>query len=102
MASSRTASTVLKVDGRSVTIAPGNLLVKPDNSALELGGIVVSGATKTRVGELVACGDLIFEMPDYPIGSTIYYVKTNGLEVELNGVLFVMVYFSDVKLVIEP
>lgn len=89
-------------DGSKVTLAPGHILVLPDNSPKEVGGLAVLGTAKTKQGTVVSVGDRIFEMPEYPVGSTLHYLKTNGLDVELDGVMYAIVYFMDVKVCIEP
>lgn len=102
MAYSKDASKVVQLDGQKLIIAPGHLLVRPNEEEITVGGIIQAGSQKPRVGTLIAQGERIHEMPEYPIGWTLHYLKTNSLEVELNGEKLLLINFQDIRLAVEP
>lgn len=99
---SRTFRVDVCVDGRNIILPPGHLLLRPTDEVAQVGGIVVAGQRATRRGTLLAQGPPTAHTCEYPIGSEIHHVKTNSLEIEMDGRKYFIVHSMDVRLAVVP
>lgn len=103
METSRHASAVADVGDKILIMVPGTFLIKPSVAEKEVGGLVVPNTKEMRVGTLVKAGPSLpsVPFPEIPVGSKIYYLQTNSLEINHNGETFLVASWRDIRLAVE-
>lgn len=103
METSRHASAVADIGDKILIMVHGTFLIKPSVAEKEIGGLVIPNTKEMRVGTLVKAGPPIpsIPFPEIPVGSKIYYLQTNSLEINHNGEIFLVASWRDIRLAVE-
>lgn len=104
METSRHASTVADIGSSELIMVPGTFLIRPSSSEKEVGGLVIPNTKEMRTGTLVKSGPPLdaVPFPEIPVGSKIFYLQTNSLEINHEGQTFLVASWRDIRLAIKP
>jgi co-chaperonin GroES (HSP10) len=84
--------------GEAYVVPPGRFLVRPLEEKT-VAGLTVVNDKQNGVGLLLQRGEKLSEQKTtYPIGCTLYYVRTNSMEVVLEGEKYLIIHWRDVML----
>lgn len=114
MESTRNARHTVNLTGKEIQLAPGYCLLRPIEDTLDVAGLEIPDSKTTKIGVVVAVADIqsthtdlgmaapiLHFMNSLEVGATVYHIMTNGLEVTLDGVRYVIVSYRDIRLVIS-
>ncbi len=104
METSRHASSVADIGSKELIMVPGTFLIQPITSEKEIGGLVIPNTKEMRVGTLVKAGPALESVPfpEIPVGSKIFYLQTNSLEINHEGQSFLVASWRDIRLAVKP
>jgi len=63
---------------------------------------VIPGSKEVRQGTLVMAGEKLEHFPVIPIGSLVFYMQTNSMEIAWQGKQYLVVSHRDIRLAVPP